>query len=309
METEQPSGDSDAGLLERLGNALVPDVGTSEPETQAVEASAEAEAPAQETDEQPEAEADDGFVELELEEGEKYRVPQKLKDSFLRQSDYTRKTQEVATLQKQAQAVIEQQQLKAQFDNFTAEDQQKLNTVRAQIAQYKQVDWANLPIEDHFKYRAVLDQLKDQAQELEAGLKGKQQQFEQMLNGRRAQAAQQAYEYIGQHVKGFAPDSQVEREVAQAAVKHGMPVEAFAQIALMYPGFAVLAHKAKQYDELQSAKTTAVKAVQKAPPIIKPGAVTSTNTQAQQRYQKTRTQLKKSGDFKDAAALLLQRMK
>jgi hypothetical protein len=297
MEQEQPSGDSAEGLLERLGNALLPEPEAVEASPQVVENSEQPEEP--EAEEAPE---DDGFVDLELEDGETVRVPPKLKDGYLRQSDYTRKTQELASLQKQAQASLQQQAVFAQFQEQTREDQQKLLSVDAELQRYKQLDWTNLDTDTYIRTRGYIDQLRDQKSELEQGLGEKRNRLTQTLAQQRQAAAQNAYEYIGRHVKDWSPDSQTEKDVAQFAGNFGIPREALAEISVMFPGFAVLAHKAAQYEKLQAGKGAAVQKAQKAPPVVKPGAVTSNPNR--QREQSLRQQIKK-GDSNAAAEWLL----
>lgn len=301
---EQPQGDSEAGLLERLGNVLVPEA----PADEAVEASQEAVA----DDEQPaEAQApeDDGFVELEMDDGETVRVPPKLKDGYLRHSDYTKKTQDLATLQRNAQAALQQQAQVAQFQEQTREDSQKLAEVQAELKRLKGIDWTGLDADTIWKTRAYVDNLKDQATDLERSIGQKQQAFRQQLAQTRAQASQSAYEFIGRHVKDWKPDSQTEREVAAYVGNYGIQPETLADIAVLFPGFAVLAAKAASYDKLRAATGPATQKAQKAAPMVKPGAAQSTKTVQQATVAKAKARLQKTGSLNDAAALILQRMK
>ena len=77
---------------------FLPQVGDEEPETDETE---EIEGEGDEETEEGEGETDTAEVELN---GEKYKVPAALKDAFLMQADYTRKTQEVAEVRKTAEA-------------------------------------------------------------------------------------------------------------------------------------------------------------------------------------------------------------
>jgi hypothetical protein len=302
MAQEQPAGDSEEGLLERLGNALAPEA----PVEEAIEASQEEEVADDEQPEEVEEAKDDGLVELEL-EGETVRVPPKLKEGYLRQSDYTRKTQELATLQKNATAALQQQALLTQYQQFTQQEQQELAQVQSELKRLKEVDWTGFDTETYIKTRGYIDNLKDKATDLEKSLGTKQQQLRQHLAQQRQQAAANAYDYISRHVKDWAPDSQTEQEVAKYVGSYGVPPEALAEVAVMFPGFAVMAAKASQFDKLQSSKGQAVEKVQKAPPVVKPGAVTSTNNAQQQKASDIRNRLKKSGDWKDAAALFMMK--
>lgn len=301
---EQPGVDSD--LVGRFAAAMNPQEAPAEEE--ASQPVVENEQPQVEevASEEDQATEDDGLVELETEDGEVLKVPPKLKDGYLRQSDYTRKTQEVAMLQKQATEALQQQALIAQFQEHTKEDQQRLNQIQAELQRFKALDWANLDTETYIKTRGYMDQLKDQAADLEQALGKKASEFQRHVQERDAMAARTAYELIQRHVKDWTPDSQTEKDIARYAQGFGVPPEALGKVAKLFPGFAVMAYKAAQFDNLQAGK--AVKSVQKAPPVVKPGAVTNTNTVAQQKYQKVRETLKKNPNSLDAAAaVFLQR--
>jgi hypothetical protein len=67
----------------------------------------------------------------------------------------------------------------------------------------------------------------------------------------------------------------------------------------------VALYKAKQFDNLQVNKSAIVRKAEKAPPVIRPGAVTSTQTSQALKFKNARSDLKKSGKTDDLAKLLL----
>jgi hypothetical protein len=80
-------------------------------------------------------------------EGRKYRVPKELKDAFLRQSDYTRKTQEIAEQRRTLEAAQAQaaQHAQALQDDFQGRVQ--LHVLDQQLEQYAKIseaEWAQL---------------------------------------------------------------------------------------------------------------------------------------------------------------------
>lgn len=86
-------------------------------------------------------------VEIDY-EGEKYRVPPKLKEAFMRTADYTQKTQEVAAtrkeLEERAAAFEQERQLAAQAYQRQQANLQAYSTMTAldqQLSQYEQVNW------------------------------------------------------------------------------------------------------------------------------------------------------------------------
>jgi hypothetical protein len=303
---EQPERDSEADVLQRLEGFF----GGEQAAPQEEEAAVEAQQPEVADDEQPaEQEAitpeEPGLVELETESGKTYKVPLELKDGYLRHADYTRKTQEAAILQRQATVALEQQALQAQFQQATQSEQQRLSQIQAELQRFKTVDWTNLDTETYIKTRGYIDQLKDESQELERGIGGKAQQFQQRVSEMDRQAAANAYALIKRHVPDWTPDSPTEREVASYASNYGVPPEALAKVAKLFPGLAVMAHKASQFDRLQTSKGSAVQKAQKAPPVIKPGAVTSTNSAAAQKTRDIEGRFRKSGGLDDFAKLLI----
>jgi hypothetical protein len=66
-------------------------------------------------------------------------------------------------------------------------------------------------------------------------------------------------------------------------------------------------YKAAKWDALQAGKTAALKTAAKAPPVIKPGSNTQNTATVKDKI--VRDRLRKSGDYKDAARLLMARMK
>jgi len=300
---EHPETDSsEEGLLERLGNALVPEA----PVEEAIEASQE---DVDDTEQPEEAETEEvaeepGLVELELEDGRTVKVPAEAKDGYLRQSDYTRKTQELSMLAKTAQSTLQQQAIVSKFQTETQTEQRRLDQIESELSRLKSVDWTQYDTDTLMKTRVYMDNLRDEAGDLKQKVEGKKQQVFGELEKLQREATRSAYDYISRHVKDWSAGSQTEEAVAKYAENYGIAPEVLGSIARMYPGFAVLAHKASQYDRLQVSKGQAVQKAQKAPPVVKPGAVTSTNAAQAKQVQDQRSRLKKSGDYRDAIALM-----
>ena len=75
-------------------------------------------------------------------EGKTYKVPKEIKDALLRQSDYTRKTQELAEIRKAAE--FERQSIAAAKEADEAADELKsdLRTVDKALKSFENVDWS-----------------------------------------------------------------------------------------------------------------------------------------------------------------------
>jgi hypothetical protein len=88
-------------------------------------------------EEPDEPEADSDLAEVEI-DGKPYKVPAELKDKFLMQADYTRKTQELAEQRKAVEATLQQ------LGSVSQAEQQamvQVGLIDAQIAEYNDIDW------------------------------------------------------------------------------------------------------------------------------------------------------------------------
>jgi len=104
----------------------------------------EDEAEGEETEEES-GEPETAEVELN---GEKYKVPAALKDAFLMQADYTRKTQEVAETRKIAEAKLAEAESVFNVSNEVLEARAALLNVSNGLNQFQNMDWAKLEAED-----------------------------------------------------------------------------------------------------------------------------------------------------------------
>lgn len=280
------------------------------PETATQEQQTTESADEQTTEQTAEDAESDGFVELEL-DGETYRVPPKLaalKEGSLRQEDYTRKTQDLADLRKQVTLQAETQRQATEFRAATEKEHNELQSVTNQIELYKKLDWSAMDTNTMVVRRNELEMLKDQATDLQKGLDRKGKEFEHAINKRQSEMAANAYSYLGKHVQGWTPDSDIEKAIAKYVDAAGLPIDAFRNGTLAYPGVGVMAYKAMKFDELQASKgSTIAKVKSVAAPVVKPGAQTGQNAAVTKKYTEARASLRKSGSLEDAARLFVIR--
>lgn len=100
-----------------------------------------------EGEETPLTAAEPEVVEIEL-NGKKYSVPAELKDGYLMQADYTRKTQEVSELRKAADARQAEVEKSYSVSQEVLEARATLMNVDHQLKQYQNLDWKQLEGED-----------------------------------------------------------------------------------------------------------------------------------------------------------------
>ena len=126
-------------------------------------------------DEDGEEEGEEEAPLIEVERGGKtYKIPAELKDEFLMQGDYTRKTQELSELRKQLEPLVQQAQQVSQAETQALS---ALGMVNMQIAQYDNIDWqtwrqddpqaalqAQVDLQALISQRGQIDQAHKQAQ-------------------------------------------------------------------------------------------------------------------------------------------------
>lgn len=229
---------------------------------------------AEETDEEPESEEETEleFVEIEY-DGKLYEVPTELKDALLRQDDYTKKTQEVATQRKEVEAI--NQTLQQKFEEFKFAESiqedvlkaQQLEQTANQYHEYLRNNIDTLNATDIEKLRMAIEDARRERDQIGQQLQGKQQEFQQAQEQSRTELLNQGTEILKAKIPNWGADHQA--QVRDFALNLGF-TEAEVN-TVVDPRQVEVLWKAAQYEKLQQGKTSAVKKVQSAP-AIKPRA-------------------------------------
>lgn len=136
--------------------------------------------------------------------GEAHEAPLKeLKDGYLRQSDYTQKTQALSQEREKAQAAVYDSYQQAQA---LGAELGRLQTIQAQITQYQGLDWSGIQAQDPQQYNTLANQfliLREQGKELMQAVQNKQQQFEGIKTREASEATQAAAERLQKSIPGF----------------------------------------------------------------------------------------------------------
>ena len=151
---------------------------------------------------------DPEFEEVEY-EGKRYALPKELKDAILRQSDYTRKTQELAQQREQSAAEIAAEKARIEADRANFQAAARLVALDDRLQQFANVDWQALSQSDpvaaqqqFFQYQ----QLKDARGGLVAQIQQHESQRALQEREATARAMQQANEVLGREIKGWSPE-------------------------------------------------------------------------------------------------------
>ena len=208
-------------------------------------------------------ESTDEYDEVDY-DGKKYSVPKELKDAFLRQSDYTRKTQEVA----EQRRAFEEQQAQA-AEHFEAmqrniQSAAQLYQVDEQLKQFGQVDWQAFsdqdPVEAQkawFKYQELQQAKQGLTQQISQAEQQRQFQTQQAI----ARQLEEGQKALAREIKGWSP------EVAKQLREYGKTLGYQDQeLAAVVDARAVKTlHKAFLYDQMMKQATTKPDAPQPKP--------------------------------------------
>jgi len=219
-----------------------------------------------------EAPDDDGF-EVEH-EGQVYQLPGALKGGFLRQADYTRKTQELAehrrALEAERAAVAAHAQAAGQADA----DQVRLAALDHQLAELHGVDWREFAHQDPQAAQALWSRLEAMTQTREALA----QALSHHAGRRQLQAAREAAERMAQtgqvlarEIEGWSPH--MAGQLVDYAQTHGVTLDELS--AADDPRVWKILHRAwlaDQASQKDGAAKAAVQAQAVRPAVLVSGA-------------------------------------
>lgn len=264
-QTEQTVEDT-VSVEDKIGDILF---GRREQPKEAAEETESVQAQEEDAEETEVSEESDDYVEVDF-NGVQYQVPKDIKDALMREQDYTQKTQSLASQRKEIelqQKEIVLAQEREQFNASVKEQVSQLEMLDAYIKHVNQnTNWGDMDVNQAFRAKMELDQLKEQKTELENQLKTKYQEFQQGVEQKRSAIKAEAEEHLKKAIPGW--NEKVRTDVESYVKTLGYPDLGVAHMSsLDYQ----VAYKAMQFDQLKSKTTDAVKKASSAP-AIKPTA-------------------------------------
>lgn len=282
---------------EAFAKKAQPEENEAEAESESEEASDNTEA----DEAEPEAdESEEPLVELEI-DGKTYQVPEELQKGYLRQSDYSRKMNEVSAKEKVFTERIEQADRLVEGAEKYAES---LSTVKALEAQLKQMDGLDLDeIERADPQQAA--QLAVRQLRLEKALKAAVEEaksISKQVSDERSKTFETArgemFKALEKDIKGWSDD--LGAKLTQYATTKGVQFKTLQ--TLTDPAIVVALDKARRFDELQASKETIKAKAKDAPRVVKPGAPRKPDAKAD-----AMARLRKDNSIDAAAAAFLAR--
>ena len=293
---------------------------TEEEESQPV---AEDESFEEESEEEEEAEeAEEESEETDGEEEELYAVTvngeeqavtlDELLSGYSRQSDYTRKTQEIASERKGIEEL--QQQYNSHIAQIQQERQQYVEALTnmissqgSELEQYSNIDWDTLRESDPIEYVTAKEQYRE-AQERVQGMQYQQQQAAQAQQAEMTKAHHQMVQVEQGKLVEAIPEwgDENKRKELTANIQSYAIEQGFSQQelnSLVDHRSVLVLLKALQYDQLQNSDVKSKKLKNK-PKVIRSGTGTTGKATSKSKRAAKMKRLQGSGHVDDAASIL-----
>jgi hypothetical protein len=272
----------------------------------------------EEAEEESEEESEEADVEEEEElyavtvNGEEVAVNlDELLSGYSRQSDYTRKTQEIAGDRKEMESL--QQHYNSQIATIQQERQQYMEALQniitssaEGISKYSNVDWENLKETDPIDYvtkREELRQSQEKVQAMQQEQYQTQQRHQQEAQKIRARVVQEEYGKLVEKLPEWGEEDK-QKEIA-SGIRSYASSQGFTEDELNsltdHRSLLVLM-KAQKFDQLQKSDVKSKKLKNK-PRVIRAGAGTSTKRSDKSKRTAQMKRLQKTGKIKDASEL------
>lgn len=252
-----------------------------------------------EQDEQTNKDSTEAFLELEI-NGEKVKLSKdEVKSGYLRQEDYTQKTQSLAKDRQSWQAHVQQQA--AEVQQFSQE-LGALTGIDAQIQEYQNVDWHSLRETDPLSYNTHMlefQNLKAVRGEVVQSIGQKQESLAKAQQQIFLQQSQEAQAHMAKVIPGFGKEHIA--QMKEFGLKQGFTAAELA--AVSDKRTLETLWKAAQYDKTQAATKQAIKKVS-ALPTKANKAAPSSKPASQLNIEKQVKRVQQTGNVKDFAAML-----
>ena len=237
-------------------------------EAEAEEVDADEVDDAEEGDDEEADEVEAELFELTLDDGTKVEVPQSAKDAFMKNADYTQKTQSLSEQRKALEADRQRFQQAIKMQTQFTEADSNVRVIDTQLAQFEGIDWNTWGQQDpasaqqaQIQLGALREQRGQAVQELQK-LQAEAQQTESREIARQTEENRQK---VAPAVADWSSDT--ERAIFDYGLKSGLSENQLASTNYD-PAVLSILNKARLFDELQQRQTAKPKKA-KAEPVPK----------------------------------------
>lgn len=207
--------------------------------------------------------------------GTKYQVPPELKDlheGYLRNEDYTKKTQETAEMRRSAEALLQQAQKFQELQQAAQPQFETLAAVNQRLKAFQQINWNDLTAKDPVEAQRMFmayQQTKEAKATAEADLQKAIGQHEQVANETRQKILQEGAKILERDIKGWSPEKAAKlNDFARAT--YGFTAQEVASVA--DARVVKMINDAQQWHALQQSKPQLENKVVQASKTLKPQA-------------------------------------
>jgi hypothetical protein len=279
----------------------------SEEESEEEEEESEESEEEEEGEEEPDVyvvKVDGADVEVSLDE---------LVSGYSRQSDYTKKTQELSEQRKQLEAYAQQAQAEIQQTQMFRQQyvdaaSQAIQNQYSQLQSLENTDWERLKLEDREEYLTK----RDEYREIQSNIQREQQGVQQAIHQQEQEQAHMMQQTLAdEHAKMVEVipqwgDPRIKAEIAGGlrdfALSKGFTAEEVSQLADHRSVLILL--QAKAFEEMQS-KTQNIKAkkTKNKPKVAKSGKGTDKKTTSSKKRKAQMKRLRETGHVNDSVSL------
>ena len=247
-------------------------------------------------------------------DGEEHEVTEEeLVKGYSRQADYTRKTQQLAEYRKQIDQVVENYknetaQTQQARDQYVSAVAQAIETNYSHLAQFQNVDWERLKMEDREEYLTKRDeyrQAQDQIQSLQQSQEKAQQEAQAEAQKEHQRIVQEEHQKMVRLIPQWAEDDKrqaMAKAVSEFALSKGYTQEELSQ--LVDHRSIIVLMQAKAYEDMQKKQNTVrSKKVKNKPKVVRGKAKTEKVDADKVKRTKQMKRLQQTGRAEDAASL------
>jgi len=159
-------------------------------------------------------------------EGKKYKIPPELKDALLRQSDYTRKTQETAEIKRAAEARRAEAEQAYQVSQEALEARAAVMNIDGALKQYENVNWEQFEQEDPvsaMSHWRKFQQLQQQRGQVAQFLDKTQSELSEKVKLETANRLRETREFAEKSIPGWTEE--MDKKISDFAMTKGFTRE------------------------------------------------------------------------------------
>jgi len=310
-EEDKPKDEKAAPTEEEESTEETQDESLEEESEEELEEESEEEEAEEDTEETDDGEEEDPLYAVTV-NGEEHEVTfDELLRGYSRQSDYTRKTQELSNDRKQMEEL--QKQYNSEVSNIQTERQQYMESLNQIIAnssagldKFSNVDWQSLKDTDPIEYVTKKEEFREAQEKVQAMQREQynaQQRHAEESTKMRTQILNEEHGKLTAALPEWGKPEQQKKmasEIRDYASSQGFSAEEIGSL-IDHRSLIVLL-KASKYDAMQNADVKSKK-IKNKPKVIRAGKGRSSSGDSKSKRTAQMKRLKESGHVKDASAL------